>query len=320
MEDPRLSDPGAAGAPRPPGPQPFRAQLRLAYRAFQEDGGDLLAGGIAFFSVLSLAPTLVIALAIASRVLGGRALNGMLVHELKPLLGGTAAAFVADVIAHSQASGLSQHAAVIGAVVTVYASTRLFIQVQIALNRIWHVTPAEDGRWHTRVVRLLKKRLLSFALVLGLGALLALISLTKTTLARVAHHFGLRHVPVLWHALDFGVSFFALACVLTAIYRVLPDRSIGLRHALRGGLITTIFLIVGAVLVGLYLDSFATVLAFGAAGSLVVFMLSAYYGALIFLFGAELTAVSAHEEGVLGPRPSRPSSTHGGPPGQAQPG
>ncbi len=277
----------------------FRLQLERAYQAFGTDDGDLLAGGIAFFSVLSLAPTLVIALAIASRVLGGRAVSGVLVAELQPVLGDTAAAFVAEVIGNSEASGLSGQAALIGAFVTMYASTRLFIQVQTALNRIWGVSAKTTGSWRVRAMRLLKKRALSFVLVLGLGVVLALTALAKTTMSRLAERAGLPYVPILWRATDFSVSFFGLTCMVAAVYRVLPDLSIGVRYAIRGGFVTALLLMLGAFAVGKYLESFVVASAFGAAGSLVVFMLSAYYGALIFLFGAELTAVYAREGGAL---------------------
>ncbi|MFT3926167.1 MAG: YihY/virulence factor BrkB family protein [Myxococcales bacterium] len=277
----------------------FRAQLVRAYQAFQEDDGELLAGGIAFFAVLSLAPMLVVALALASRVLGGRALDGVLVAELKPLIGGSAAQFVSDVMGRSEATGLSKHAAIIGAVITVYASSRLFIQVQSALNRVWRVGTRDSQNLRQQMMRMVKKRLLSFALVLGLGALLAVTTVTKTALSHLAHHLGLPDVPLIWHAADAGLTFCALVCALSAIYRVLPDLSIGFRHALRGGFITAVFLALGVLVVGVYLDSGVVASAFGAAGSLVVFMLSAYYGAIFFLFGAELTAASARDEGVL---------------------
>jgi membrane protein len=277
----------------------YRGQLQRAYLAFELHDGELLAGGIAFFAVLSLAPMLVVALALASRVLGGRALDGVLVAELKPLIGETAATFVSDVLARSEATGFSGHAAVFGTLVTIYASGRLFVQVQIALNRIWHPTPRESGSLRQRAWRVVEKRVLSFALVLGLGLLLAITTVAKASLSWLANQLGLPDVPFLWHAADLGLSFCALVCTLAAVYRFLPDSSIGFRFALRGGLITAIFLVLGTVAVGVYLDSGVVSSAFGAAGSLVVFMLSAYYGAIIFLYGAELTAVYAREEGVL---------------------
>lgn len=278
-----------------------RTQLVHAYEAFERDDGELLAGGIAFFAVLSLAPMLVVALALASRVLGGRALSGVLVAELKPLIGEAAAAFVSEVVGRSEATGFSGHAAVIGTIVTVYASGRLFIQVQIALNRIWRVNGRDSRTLRDRALRVLEKRVASFALVLGLGILLAITTVAKAALSYLATQLGLPNVPFLWHAADVALSFGALVCTLAAIYRVLPDLSIGFRYALRGGFITALFLVPGTFFVGIYLDSSVVASTFGAAGSLVVFMLSAYYGAIMFLFGAELTAVYAREEGVLDP-------------------
>ncbi len=284
----------------------FAGQLRQAYVSFDTHDGELLAGGIAFYTVLSLAPTLVIALALASRVLGGRALDGVLVAELQPLIGQTSAAFVSNVIARSEASGFSNHAAVVGTLITIYASGRLFMQVRIALNRIWHPSERDTGATlRQRALRLLEKRVLSFALVLGLGLVLAITTLAKTALSWLADHLGLPRVPALWRAADLSLSFCALVATIAAVYRVLPDSSIGFRYALRGGFVTAIFLVLGTMLVGVYLDSGVVSSAFGAAGSLVVFMLSAYYGAIIFLYGAELTAVYARENGVLpAPQPS----------------
>ncbi len=293
----------------------LRVQVVHAYESFEQDDGELLAGGIAFFAVLSLAPMLVVALALASRVLGGRALSGVLVSELKPLIGETAATFVSEVVGRSEATGLSGHAAVIGAVITIYASGRLFMQVQTALNRIWRVNARDSRTLRARALRVLEKRMASFALVLGLGILLAMTTGAKAALSYLATHLGLPHVPFLWRAADVALSFGALVCTLAAIYRVLPDLSIGVRHAMRGGLITALFLVPGTFLVGIYLDSSVVASAFGAAGSLVVFMLSAYYGAIMFLFGAELTAVYAREDGVLDPgAPAGTSCTRAEPP------
>lgn len=277
----------------------LRTLLMHSYESFEHDDGELLAGGIAFFTVLSLAPMIVVALALASRVLGGRALDGVLVAELKPLIGETSAEFVSEMIGRSEATGFSGHAAVIGTLITLYASSRLFTQVQAALNRIWRVGARDSRSLRDRAMHMVRKRVLSFALVLGLGVVLAVTTVAKTTLSHLATHLGLPNVPFLWHAADLTLSFCALVCTLAAVYRVLPDLSIGFRHALRGGFITALFLVLGTMFVGIYLDSALVASAFGAAGSLVVFMLSAYYGAIIFLFGAELTAVSAREEGVL---------------------
>jgi membrane protein len=285
----------------------FREHVAEAYRCFETDDGEFLAGGIAFFSVLSMAPMLVIALALASRMLGGRAVSGVLVAELRPILGDTSAAFVAEMIERTEASGISGHAAFLGALVTIYASTRLFLQVQIALNRVWGMNGRETGSLKARAVGMLRKRLVSFALVLALGIILASLVVAKTVLSHLANRLGLPHVPFLWRAVDLGISFAALTLMVAVIYRFLPDARIGFRPALRGALMTSLFLTAGTLLVGMYLDSFGVATAFGAAGSLVVFMLSAYYGAQIFLFGAELTGVSARREGLL--TPSTPPRT-----------
>ncbi len=276
-----------------------RRVLFDTYERFAADDGDLLAGGIAFFAVLSLAPTLVIALALASTLLGTEAVSGALVAELRPMVGGTSAHFVSEVIERSHRSGASGPAALLGALVTIYASTRVFVQVQSALNRMWGISQTDaDATLKQRAFQLVRKRIVSFGLVLGLGFLLAVIVGAKTALAYVAATLNLPHVPLLWRAADLLLSFVSLVAVLAAIYRILPDASIAWSHAFRGGLMTAAGFALGGMVVGIYFEYAHVGSAFGAAGSLVVFMLSAYYFAQIFLFGAELTGAVASQPGA----------------------
>ena len=278
-------------------------RLGEAVHAFEEDDASFLAGGIAFYAVLSFAPMSVIALVVAAAVLGTDAANGVLTQTLRPAIGMDAARFVADVIERSRASGHGSWATLASTGVTLYAGTRLFACIQTALNRIWGV-PRSQKPLLAQARSLLKKRLRALVLVVGLGALLILLVGWRSSAHAVAGHLGFSAVPLLWRAADFVFGLILLTALLAAIYRYLPDARIRWRPALQGGALTALLVSLGSALVASYFDSAGAQSTYGAAGSVVVLMLAMYYIANIFLFGAELTGVIAADSGhhELSPR------------------
>ncbi len=272
--------------------------LRDAYTAFDADDGTLLAGGIAFYAVLSIAPMLVIALAVAGAVLGDDAASGVLSAKLTQVLGERAAELLADVVEQSRPSTVGSVAMLLSLALTVYASTRLFVQLQVSLNRIWGLARPDAPNLKARVRAVVRERVLSFVLVLFLGAVLTATVAMKSVLASIALFLALPRVPLLWRVTDLVLSLSALTATITLVYRFLPQVRIPWGHALRGAAFTAVLVGVGSQVVGLYLEMAGAASAFGAAGALAVVMLAAYYSAQIFLFGAELTGLYAARGGA----------------------
>lgn len=253
--------------------------------------GDLLAASIAFFTLLSFAPLVVIALSLASIWVDRAYLRSVLVGRLSDVASADIADFVVRLTdaAEQESSGLGT---IIAAVVLLWAASRLFIQVQDALNMIWGVRSVPFVSARDAVQRLLVKRLISFAMVMGCGALLLSMLIVQALLSTVGHIVG-RAVGLpsaLPTAVSDPVLFFALLfTVFAALYRILPDVRILWRDVVIGALFTATLVIAGTLLLGVYLTRIAPSWLQGAAGALAAFMVWVYYLAQVFLLGASFT-------------------------------
>jgi membrane protein len=250
------------------------------------------SAALAFYTIFSMAPLLVVVVALAGFAFGEDAVRGRLVDQFGQLMGHAQAETLQSVLkkADPQTSGI---AAIIGIVTLLLGASIVFVQVQDCLNRIWDVKPASGGL----IQRLVKKRLMSFALILGIGFLL-LVSLTLS--AAIAGFEGWLDAHV---SLPFGLisatnallSFLTIALLFALIYRVLPDARIGWGDVGIGALLTSALFVVGKSLIGFYLGKTAVASPFGAAGSLVVILLWIYYTSAILLVGGELTRAYTNE-------------------------
>jgi membrane protein len=201
------------------------------------------------------------------------------------------------VLKNATERGQSLTSIVIGFATLLVGATTVFAQLQAALNHMWNVRTAATSH---AVWKLVRTRLLSLALVLTLGFLL-LVSLLASTLLAVLQAYLSEMVPgaaLVWRWLNFGASFVVIALLVAMIFKVLPDVRIRWSHAWFGGFVTSALLGVGKFLIGLYLGQTGMASSYGAAGSLVVFLLWIYYSALIFLLGAELTQMYARYRGA----------------------
>lgn len=265
--------------------------------------GDLLAAAISFYTLLSLAPLVVIAVAVASLIIDRGEARARLLAGVRDLTSPELTETVAQLTdgAHQQGTGL---AALLASVMLLWAASRLFLQIQEALNLIWGVRTKDAESTREMIWRLVTKRLISFAMVIGCGALLLSTLIAQALLATlgdaIERYLGLGSITVSPWIFFFGLSFVLFATV----YRVLPDARVRWRDVWVGAAATSVLLLGGTALLGLYLTRIAPAWLQGAAGSLAAFLLWAYYLAQVFLLGASFTRTWSVRKGqALIPEP-----------------
>ena len=262
-----------------------------------------LGAALAYYGVFALAPTLVIAIAIAGILFGEDAAQGRLSDTLKDALGPAVAQAFADVLAYVHISGSGWTATVVGIGLVLFASTGLFTQLQLALNAIWGVQPA-PGRGFWNIIRV---RFFAFVLVLGTGALLVLSLIANTALLALNSYWGSAHWSgeyYMWEGMDWGLTLVLQTFLFALIYKLLPDVIITWRDVAIGAFLTALLFAFGNFLICQYLYRAAPASVYGPAGSLVVVMLWVFYSSQILLFGAELTKNFANKYG----KPMQPAN------------
>ena len=268
--------------------------LRSTLQAWQKDDASRLAAALAYYTIFSLAPVLVIVVAIAGAVFGQDAVQGELVGQLRSLIGQQGADMVQLALSNTQTSDTGGFwPTLISVALLIFGATGVFSQLQTALNQIWNVTPPKQG-----IVQFIRTRLLSFAMVAVIGFLLLVSLMLSAGLAALDNVFsGLQLWAPLLQGLNAAVSFGVITLLFGLIYKVLPDVSIAWRDVTVGAAITALLFTLGKFLIGLYLGNSSVGSAYGAAGSLAVILIWVYYSAQILFLGAEFTQVYANRYG-----------------------
>lgn len=264
--------------------------LKETFQAWQADKASRLAAALAYYGIFSLAPLLIIAISVAGVFFGEAAAEDQMADQLEGAIGKESAQFIQAVITNASrsTSGLS-FASTIGFVILLFGASGLFNELQGVLNTVWNVTPPSEG-----IMALIKRRLLLFAMVLGIGVLLLsslLASVAISVIGRFIDLGGFLHMINLLVFLGIGILLFAV------IYKFLPDVEIAWRDVWIGATVTALLFSLGRWLISLYLAYGNVGSAFGAAGTLVVLLIWIYYSAQIYLFGAEFTKVYAMKFG-----------------------
>ena len=270
--------------------------LRDAAVEWYNDNTFRLSAALAFYTIFSMAPILLIAVAVAGVWFDQATTQRHVLREIEGLVGAEGARAVAPVLARVQPESQSVWAAVIGFVLLGIGSTAVFAELQSALNWIWDVQ-ANPRRGYLR--SLVVDRLESFAIVLGVGFLL-LVSLVMSAAISAAQEFlegRVQTVSLIWRTLHLVTSYLMTAGLFALIYRFLPDVKLTWRDVGIGALTTAALFTAGKHLIGLYIGRTAFASDYGAAGSFVVLLIWVYYSALISFFGAEFTHVYARRFG-----------------------
>ncbi|MDI7774824.1 YihY/virulence factor BrkB family protein [Asticcacaulis sp. EMRT-3] len=275
--------------------------LKETLHEWNEDKVPRLGAALAFYSVLSIGPLLLIVIAIASLFFGHEAVAGYLVAEIQAMIGERGAHAIQSILRHRQHATDSQGggwATAIGLITLLISSTGFFAQLQDALNTIWNVDHMPRGHW----IWFVKKRLLSFAMILGVGLILLVGLVISALLAAFTTQVSSVVPSWLLHLSNTAFSFCVAALMFAMVYKFLPDVNIKWRDVGVGAIITAILFETGKFLISLYLSHSAFGTAYGAAGSLIVLLVWIYYSTQVFFLGAEFTQVYARfmgEEIVL---------------------
>jgi membrane protein len=270
-----------------------------------------MGAALAFYTLFSVAPILIIALAVAGYFFGAHAAETEMLTQLRDLTGDAGAEALRNLLASSQFNDKRGVAAAVGIITLLVGATSVFGELQHALDVVWESPnrPRAEAAWWN----LLRRRLLSFGMVLGVGFLLLVSLIISAVLAALAAWLETRMagIRIVLPVLDVGMSFGMSVLLFAMIYKYMPNESIAWRDVWIGAAVTAFLFAVGKSLIGLYLgrSSFSGV--YGAAGSLIVLLLWIYYSAQIFLLGAEFTRAFAYARGSRKSRPEQPGKQRG---------
>ena len=270
--------------------------MRRALSAWTDDYAPSMGAALSYYTLFSIAPLLVIVIAVAGFVFGEQAVRGEIMEQLSGLLGADGARTVQGLLQSAAQPAEGAISALISIGVLIVGATTVLGELQNDLDRIWR-SPAPRARGG--MVGFVRARLLSFAMILGIAFLLMVSLAFSAGIAALGKWWGpaFRGWQMLAHVLDLGASFVLLTVLFALIYKIIPRARIEWHDVWVGAAVTALLFAVGKVLIGLYLGKSDITSGFGAAGSLVLVMVWVYYSAQIFLIGAEFTWVYAHEFG-----------------------
>jgi membrane protein len=289
-------------------PRGVRGLANLIKRTGQEfidDDCPSMAAALAFYTVFSMPPLLVIVIAVAGSVFGRSAVEGRIETQIAGLIGPKAAEQAQIMVAKASLSPSISLASILGVLALIFAATSAFVQLQTSLNRAWEVKPDPHAN---SVKDFVLKRVLSFGMILGIGFLL-LVSLALSAGLSAFGDVLPAYLPpfVSTQALrliNIVLSLTVVTALFASLYKVLPDAKVEWRDVITGAIVTAFLFGLGKYLVGLYLGNSSVLNPFGAAGSLALILLWTYYSSMILLMGAEFTQVWARQHGRrIGPEP-----------------
>jgi len=267
--------------------------------SFIDDEALSRGAAIAFYAITSLAPVLLIVIAVAGLVFGQETAQNAISGQFSALMGKQAADLLESVIASASAESSGVLATIVGMVTLIATASGVFGEMQAALNTIWKTRSRG-----TILSRLVRARIASLGLVGALGFLLIVSLAVSAGLTAFANHLDTLPVGALFlSVLNFAISLLLFAVLFGAIYKVLPDRTLQWKDVVVGALMTSVLFNLGKTVIGWYLGSSAVASSYGAAGGLIVLLLWVYYSAQIFLFGAEFTKIYANAHGSKRKRP-----------------
>lgn len=268
--------------------------LRDTYASWQANNPSRLSAAIAYYTMFSLAPLLLLAMTIGGYFFGHDAARGTVTSQLTGLVGQEPARVVGDILrnAHQSHGGI---AGLVAVVTLLFGASGVFSEVHAALNAVWDVQPAPANGWKG----LVRERLAGFLMVLIAGVLLLASVLLSTVLSAMAAFFA-NVVPLptfILQTANFAVSFLVVTALFAMTYRVLPSTEIPWGDVWIGAAATSLLFTLGKIAIGFYLGKYAATTAYGPAGSIMAALLFVYYSAQVYLFGAEFTHVFSHRHG-----------------------
>jgi membrane protein len=278
--------------------------FKQTWTEFQEDKVPRLGAALAYYTVFSIAPLLLIAVSIAGIVFGREAAQGAVQQQLAGVLGSGTAHAVNEMIANAAKPKSSTLATIIGILTLIFGAAGVFGQLQAALDTIWEVEKPKRAGWKGMI----KDRFLSMAMVFGIGFLLLVSLLIDTAISAMGGYIGAR-IPggeAVLQVVQIAVSLALVTLLFALTFRYLPHVRVAWRDVWFGAVFTAILFVLGKFGLGLYLGKASVGSAYGAAGSLVIILVWVYWSAQILFFGAEFTQVYARTHGSMAEEPEKP--------------
>lgn len=257
--------------------------FRQASSEWINDNARRLGASVAFYTLLSLAPVLVIAVAVAAVIYGQEAAQGRLASEIQGIAGSDVARSIQEIIIRAYQPRTGVIATLLGLATLAFGASSIFVELHDAMNTIWHVSLPLDRSNAATIIRLIRDRFYSFATVLGIGFLLLISLVLNAWIAamRIA-------VP---RAATFMILYLVTAVLFAALYKIVPDVGLKWSDVALGAMITSLLFMIGKQFMGLYFAHASFGSAYSAAGSPIVVLLWVYYSAQLFFWGAEFSKV-----------------------------
>ncbi len=255
---------------------------------WDRDNVSRLSASLAYYTIFSLAPLLILAIVVAGIFFGNGAARTAAVAQLQAVIGSGAAGYIDNLIELAQKPSSTWLASLAGIVTLMVGATTAFVELHEALNTIWKTEPSRSGFKY-----FLHKRWLSFSLILGIGGALLVLLILSAALAFMSRHLS-GIIPAYFTLLSWlnaAFSFSVTTLLFAAVYKILPDVRVRWKNVWGGAVIASLLFTLGRYVIGLYLRHSSVGSLYGAAGSLVILLLWIYYSAQILFFGAEFTEV-----------------------------
>lgn len=268
------------------------------FSGFISDNGLKLSASLAYYTVFSIAPLLILIISLISVFLGHDAIENRIYPQIVAFVGRPAALQIQEIIKNLQLSGKTGIAVISGVITLIIGATSMFLEIQDSINIIWRVKAKPKRGW----VKMLKNRILSFSLIISLGFLMLvsmIINIIILAISNRLQHFLPGLTVWLFNGINLALAFVVISTLFAIIFKFLPDVEIKWKDVRSGAIFTAILFMIGKYLIGLYIQYSAQSSTYGAAGSIIVILLWIYYTASILYIGAEFTQVYAEASGSV---------------------
>lgn len=269
--------------------------LKTAFQEFQSDKGTRLAAALSYYTAVSIAPLLVFVLLLLGFFIGQNAAQDQILDQLQTFFGQEGMIFITSIVENANQPTVGSIAGILSLLTLIWGSTNLFAYLQETLNAVWNVKPPSQNALKLTV----KRRLLAFLVVLAIGFFLILSLVLSAVLTALSTRVtgSLPGGQILWRVIENGVSLIIVSVMFGLVFKVLPNAEIRWRDVWPGAFFTGTLFTLGKIGLTIYLAQAAPGSAYGAAGSVIVFLLWVYFSSIILLYGAEVTQMYASRFG-----------------------
>jgi membrane protein len=274
----------------------FWKVISATFIGFINDNGLKLSASLAYYTVFSVAPLLILVISLISLFLGHNAVNNNLYPQIREYVGNQAAIQIQEIIKNLQFSGKTGVALITGITILLIGASSMFVEIQDSLNIIWRVKAKPKRGW----LKLIQNRFLSFSLIISLGFLLLvslMLNIAISALSTRLAHFLPDVTVLVLSGINLAITLVVIAVLFGIIFKVLPDVKIKWADVRMGAIFTAVLFMLGQYLIGLYIRYTAQGSAYGAAGSIIIILVWIYYSSAILYIGAEFTQVYAEATG-----------------------